>query len=194
MHWYHPDTEPVTRQRLSLVRREQRTFRPLGLADAPAFQALRLEALELHPESFVPTIDEERSVDPTAIAARFRNDWISGGNFIIGAFAFGWLAGAVGVRQWPRHKVRHKATVWMLYTRSGVRGQGIGRELLQRAIAQCRHDPDLEQLYLSVGSESEAARRLYLSAGFRPYGVEHQAMKLDDRYVDVELMAMPVSR
>jgi ribosomal protein S18 acetylase RimI-like enzyme len=192
LHEHYLD-HPRPERRLSLVRREQRTYRLLSMDDALAFQALRLEALEHHPESFVPTFDEERAVDPAAIVARFR-DWTGGDSFILGAFAFGWLVGAVAVRGWPRRKYRHKATLWMLYTRSGVRGQGIGRELLERAVAECRRTPHIEQLYLTVGTDSDAARRLYTSTGFRPYGIERQAMKLDDRYVDVELMALPVAR
>lgn len=179
-------------QRLSLLRRGPLTFRPLTTSDLLAFRALRLEALRLHPESFVPTYDEERSIDPAAIAPRFRDDWISGGNVIIGAYIFGWLVGAVGVRRWSRYKQRHKATLWLLFTHAAVRGQGIGRQLLEQAIDHCRRDPEVEHLQLSVGNESGAARELYLSAGFRPYGIERQAMKLGDRYIDVELMAIPL--
>lgn len=186
------ESEPQADQRLRLLDRPLLTFRMLTTADILAFRALRLEALRLHPESFVPTYDEERSVDPATIAPRFRNDWISGGNFILGAYVYGWLVGAVGVRRWPRHKQQHKATLWLLFTHAAVRGQGIGRTLLERVIEQCRHDPDLEQLHLSVGSESAAARRLYASVGFQPYGIEPHAMKLGDRYIDVELMALSV--
>lgn len=164
----------------------------LTSADIDDFRALRLDALRLHPESFVPTFDEERSVDPTLLAPSVRNGWISGGSFIIGVYAGGWLAGAVGIRRWPRSKQWHKATLWILFTHPAIRGQGIGRQLLAQGIAECRRDPDLAQLQLSIGTESAAARHLYTSAGFQPYGIEPHAMKLADRYIDVELMAMPV--
>ncbi len=42
-------------------------------------------------------------------------------------------------------------------------------------------------------SESDAAHRLYASVGFEAYGVERQAMKLDDRFVDVTLMTLALS-
>lgn len=180
-------------QRLSLLRRPSLSLRMLTSADDLAFRTLRLEALRLHPESFVPSYDEERSVDPETIAARSRHDWINGGNFIIGAYAFGWPAGAVGVRRWTRRKQRHKATLWLFFTHPAVRGQGVGRKLLEQAIEQCRHDSELELLHLSVGSGSGAARQLYASLGFQPYGIEPKAMKLEDRYIDVELMALPVT-
>lgn len=187
-----PDPEPQDDQRLSLVRRPALSFRMLTAEDELAFRALRLEALRRHPEAFVPSYEEERGIDPEVIPPRPRSDWMTGGNFILGAYAFGWLAGAVGVRRWPRRKQRHKATLWLIYTDPALRGQGAGRKLLEQAIDLCRSDPELELLHLSVGSESLAARVLYTSLGFEPYGMEPQAMKLEDRYIDVELMSLSV--
>lgn len=189
----YPEDEPRAEPRLSLSRRQPLSFRLLTPSDLLAFRALRLEALRLHPESFVPTYDEERSIDPAEIAPRFRDDWVSGGNFILGAYTFGWLVGAVGVRRWSRYKQRHKATLWLLFTHATVRRRGIGRELLERAIEQCRRDPELELLQLTVSTESDLARELYVSAGFHSYGIEPQAMKLGDRYIDVELMVIEVT-
>ncbi len=188
----HGDPEPRDDQRLSLVRRPPLSFRLLTADDELAFRALRLEALRRHPEAFVPSYEEERGIDPEVVPPRPRSDWMTGGNFILGAYAFGWLAGAIGVRRWPRRKQRHKATLWLIYTDPALRGQGAGRKLLEQAIDLCRTDPELEVLHLSVGSESQAARVLYSSLGFESYGVEPRAMKLEDRYIDVELMALPV--
>ena len=155
-----------------------------------AFRALRLDALRHHPEAFVPTWEDERSVEPAIVAARFRNDWTSDGSFILGAFSGGRLVGSVGVRRWPREKQRHRATMWILYTDPSFRGRGIGRRLLHEAIAQCRLLPDLEVLQLSVSTESRAARQMYVDAGFRSCGVEPKALRLPDRYVDVEMMVL----
>jgi RimJ/RimL family protein N-acetyltransferase len=162
----------------------------LGIDQLPAFRALRLDALRRHPEAFIPTYEEERNIEPGVIAARFRHDWISDGNFILGAFIGGRLVGSVGVRRWTREKQRHRATIWILYSDPSVRGMGIGRRLLMEAISRCRLQPDLEILHLSVSSESQAARQLYLDAGFRRFGVEPKAIRLPDRYVDVEMMAL----
>lgn len=166
------------------------SIRTLTSLDIPAFRALRLEALRLHPETFVPTYEEERTDDPATIARRFRNDWIQDGSFILGAYLDDWLVGAVGIRRGTRKKHRHKATVWLLYTHLGVRRFGIGRGLLDEAIARCQSDRELEVLQLTVGNASKSAFRLYASAGFEQYGVERHAMKLDDQYIDVTLMAL----
>jgi ribosomal protein S18 acetylase RimI-like enzyme len=155
-----------------------------------AFRALRLDALRHHPEAFVPTYEEERDVDPATIAARFRHDWLSDGSFLLGAFHDGRLVGAVGVRRWTRQKQRHRATMWILYTDPLVRGLGVGHELLRQGIARCQAHPEIEILTLSVSTESTAARRLYRDAGFQVCGIEPKAIRLPDRYVDVEQMAL----
>ena len=168
-------------------------IRELTTSDTPAFRSLRLDALRLHPEAFVPTYEEERTADSRSIATQFRDDWIHNGNFILGAYRQGWLAGAVGVKRWPRQKQRHKATIWIMYTHEDFRGMGTGRQLLDAAINRCRLDPDLELVHLSVSVDSPAARNLYASAGFRSYGIEPRALKLDDdHYVDVEQMVLDV--
>jgi ribosomal protein S18 acetylase RimI-like enzyme len=163
---------------------------PLTSDHILAFRALRLDALRRHPEAFVPTYEEERDVDPATIAARFRHDWLSDGSFLLGAFHDGRLVGAVGVRRWTRQKQRHRATMWILYTDPSVRGLGVGHELLRQGIERCRAHPEIEILTLSVSTESAAARRLYRDAGFRVCGIEPKAIRLPDRYVDVEQMAL----
>ncbi len=184
-----PSREPVS----AWLEQGDSEVRLLTSLDIPAFRALRLDALRLHPESFVPTYEEERSVDGAKVASTFRNDWIKDGNFILGAYRNGWLVGAIGVKRWPRRKQRHKATIWLLYTHADIRGQGTGRQLLIAAIEQCRCDPEIELVHLSVGRESMTARRLYTSLGFESYGVEPRALKLGEHYyVDVEMMALDV--
>jgi RimJ/RimL family protein N-acetyltransferase len=187
----HPlDTGLYGRQRFSLVTTVPFEIRALGTEHIPVFRALRLEALRQHPEAFVPTWEEERAVDPSTAAARFRNDWVSEGNFILGAFVHGRLVGAIGVRRWTRQKQNHRATIWLFFTDPVVRGQGIGRSLLNAAIEECRRHPELELLHLSVSVESDSAYRLYAQAGFRCYGVEPRAIRLEDRSIDVALMVL----
>lgn len=166
------------------------TLRLLTSSDLTAFRALRLEALRRHPEAFVPTYDEERSVNPRLLPDDMRLNWICNGNFLLGAFVDSRLVGVVGVQRWTRYKQRHKATIWIFYTDSSIRGQGIGRQLLLMAINRCQSMTDLEVLQLSVGAESVSARKLYTSLGFVAYGCEPHGLKLDDRAIDVEFMAL----
>ncbi len=48
----------------------------------------------------------------------------------------------------------------------------------------------VEQLYLAVIEGNTLARALYRAAGFEPYGVMKQAVRVGDRYYDEELMVL----
>lgn len=179
--WWPPaGYEEITEAQARELFRYLRTVVPPVMADAR----------RLHPEAFVPTFEEERSVDPALLGPEVQTAWISDGSFLLGAYHHDQLVGAAGIRRSPRHKQRHKATLWILFAHPSVQGHGIGRRLLEAALDRCRRTPELELLHLTVGTESAAARRLYLSVGFQPYGMEPQSMKLEDHYIDVELMAL----
>ena len=62
------------------------------------------------------------------------------------------------------------------------------RALLDRAIAM----DGLEQIQLAVGDTQETAARLYRSLGFESFGVEKQALKVGDRYIDEDHMVLYV--
>jgi ribosomal protein S18 acetylase RimI-like enzyme len=67
-------------------------------------------------------------------------------------------------------------------------GRGIGRALIDAAIAEARAR-GARRLTLRVFSPNERARRLYESAGFVVEGVLRDEFFLDGRYVDDILMA-----
>lgn len=70
-----------------------------------------------------------------------------------------------------------------------LRGQGIGRVLVDAAIAEARRR-GARRLTLRVFAPNEPARRLYESAGFVVEGVQREEFFLNDRYVDDILMAI----
>lgn len=174
----------------SIIPHDSVELRCLTRSDLPAFRVLRLQALRRHPEAFVPSYEEECDANPQALPAHLRDGWIHEGSFILGAFQGTTLVGALGVHRPIRRKQRHKAIVWILYTDQAVRGQGIGRRLLDTSIEECRGTQGLELLQLSVSAESLSARRLYELVDFQPYGREPSAIKLDDRSIDAELLTL----
>jgi ribosomal protein S18 acetylase RimI-like enzyme len=111
-------------------------------------------------------------------------------NFVLGTLAEGVLAGVAGFVREPGEKSRHKGFVWGVYVSRKWRAQGIGRklftELLQRAGAQ----PGLERITLCVATTQTAARGLYVSLGFQPYGCEPNALKIGETYIDEDLMVL----
>lgn len=177
-------------RRTWVVQRDAKSIRFLEERDASAFRLLRLEALRELPEAFGPTYVEERNMPCEEYFRRFKEDWISGDNAIVGAFQGARIVGAVGLRRWTREKQRHKAYIWILYVELDARGSGIGKQLLDEIITYGRHMEGLDQVQLSVSAESHSVRSLYASSGFRPYGREQGALKIDDRCIDLEFMAL----
>lgn len=158
--------------------------------DAPAFRLLRLEALRELPEGFGASYAEVRDEPWAAFDHSFRSEWTSGDNVILGAFQGPRLVGAVGLRRWTREKQRHKGYIWILFVEPGTRGRGTGRRLLGAAIAYARDLEGLQQIQLSVSEDGQAARSLYVACGFEPFGCERNALRIHDRFVDLQLMAL----
>lgn len=151
-------------------------IRLLTAADAPAYRALRLRGLREHPEAFTSSHDEDLQHPPQIAAARLA----SATHAFWGAFDGDALVGIVGLEREQRAKNCHKATVVGMYVASQAGGRGIGRDLLQALLAQARHD-GLESLVLTVTEGNDKARRLYEAAGFRSFGIEPRAIKVDGR-------------
>lgn len=164
-------------------------IRPLGEADWPAFRQIRLEALREAPEAFSSDYESNRD-KPDA-------EWISRVGptpdlFVLGAFRDGQIVGLAGFRRENMTKLRHKADVWGVFVSPGARGLGLGRRLMTELISRARAVEGVEQLLLTVVSDNEPARQLYLSLGFTPFGREPRAMRLGDRYLDEDFMILPL--
>ena len=166
------------------------TIRRLAVPDIDEFWALRLRALRENPEAYGRSYEETRDTPLADVRRRFAADWASSDAVVVGAFEDGRLVGIVGLRRQEPQRQRHKAMIWGVYVAAEVRGRGIGRALLAETLAQARAMPGLEQVQLTVGSRSPAARRLYASLGFEAFGLERRANKLGDEYVDEEHMVL----
>jgi RimJ/RimL family protein N-acetyltransferase len=157
--------------------------------DMIPFQTLHLRAVQEAPDIFGMTAEEFLQSSPTQVAKWLHVEGDPPERFILGAFdPQDNLVGKVGFWREKWSKKRHKASIWGMYVIPELRMQGIGKLLLQDLLRRSTTLAGLEQIHLSVVTTNEAARRLYLALGFRPYGLEHNALKHDDRYLDEELM------
>ena len=77
-----------------------------------------------------------------------------------------------------------------MYVAPEARGNRIGTALLEHTLSHARTMDGLEDVTLAVTVGNDSARRLYLGAGFVPYGVEPRYIKLGDQYFDVEWMIL----
>lgn len=164
-------------------------LRVLNSDDHEIYRLLRLEMLREEPSSFGS--DYESALKLAEQDFRDRADYTED-KFIIGAFAAEDLVGSCGGRRDPDLKRRHIGYIWGMYLQAQHRGSGTAARLLTTTIDRLRQLPDLELIQLAVTAGNRAAERLYLSAGFREYGVEPAALKVDGKNYDERLMWLPL--
>jgi ribosomal protein S18 acetylase RimI-like enzyme len=154
----------------------------LSQSDLPLYRELRLEALRRHPDAFGASFEEEQGSD----MARLIGD---AQNVTLGGFVGSVLAGSAALVVSLRLKQRHKGQVFGVYVAPPWRGTGLARALIDGLIGEARSS-GLLVLTLSVTVGNEAARRLYLGAGFTIYGVEPLGLRVGTELLDEELMAL----
>lgn len=135
----------------------------------------------LQPGDFTVTVEEERRI--LADYARCEN----------GAFFTAWdgrkLKGMLNLKPSDLLPGRHRAMLGMSVQRS-VRGCGVGRALLEHAVAWARQTRLLTRLELDVYERNAPAMHLYESVGFLPEGRRRQAIWEGDNAVDTYMMGL----
>jgi GNAT superfamily N-acetyltransferase len=163
-------------------------IRMLGPADAADYRALRLRALWEYPQAFTSSYDEE-----DAKGIEWYEQRLTGaGKTFWGAVEDGQLCGLVGLERETRAKNNHKATVVGMYVATEHTGRGIGRALMDALVAEARRQ-GLELLVLTVTEGDGPALQLYEACGFRSFGVEPRAIKVDGRGYGKNHMALDLT-
>ena len=161
--------------------RDDFIVRRLTADDAEDFLALRLEGLSRHPVAF--------GADSAGVIALGMEEWRRRltDNPVFGGFRDDRLVAAAGMYRESPVKKRHKGVLWGVYVTEAARGLGVGRAVVEAAVAEARQQ--VAQLMTSVSVGNQAALDLYLSLGFQPWGVQPRALKIGERYVDeIELL------
>jgi len=144
-----------------------------------------LRALVEHSEFFRISVEDE-------ISAPFPTQSTED-SFTLGAMDdFGNLMGIVSFQREGenRMKIRHKGLLFRMYVAQEFTGKGIGRALIQEVILRAKSLPNMEQINLTLVATNTRAKELYLSFGFKTYGIERRAHKSKDLYYDEEFMAL----
>jgi len=152
-------------------------IRRLSVADAPTYRELRLRALREHPLAFTSDTESEQA-RPLA----WSQERLSGKDGAFwGAFHAGDLLGMVGLERARRAKEQHKGTVVGMYVAPEIAGRGAGAALMDALLCHAQGQ-GMTCLVLTVTEGNGVAQRVYERTGFRAFGVEPRAIRVDGRY------------
>ncbi len=159
------------------------SYRRLKVEDVECYKNIRLELLKQNPESFGSCFEEENGFSEQMWINRLSKKNV----YTIGAFINNEIVGiAVNVLN-PRKKMKHVATLNSMYVREAYRKLGIAQSLIKQVINFSKSN-EVEIINLSVSSNNGNAIELYKKLGFRIYGEEKKAIKLNSTYIDLVLM------
>ena len=147
----------------------------LTAADVPRYRELMLEAYALAADAFVST-PEERAPEPASWWTNRIAD-PSGLTVSFAAESNGELVGTVALEYSSKPKTRHSALIVGMYVRESARGEGLGRALLQAALAHAAQRPGVDVVELTVTEGNGPAIRLYEAAGFCAWGTQPWAIE-----------------
>ena len=143
---------------------------------------------------YLASYPEEIDYTEESEAAYIRNAAEKPGELSLAAFHDGVLIGNTSlscVRK--RIKLCHRAEIAIAIL-PGFRGQGLGRKLMEAAIAKAREHGYL-QVELEVVSTNIPARKLYESLGFKKQGVHYRGFRLKDgTFLDLEDMVLALDQ
>lgn len=165
--------------------------RRLVPADALAFQALRLSGLQAYPQAFGSSYEEEKDWPIERV-----REWLEvrPDAGVFGAFdETGRLVGTLGLARQKRPKFAHVGFLWGMYVHPDAMGRGVGRALVDAALALARSQPGLRHVTLQVSADNRAAIALYQSFGFVEIGREPDAMRVGNAFVDELRMYLPIA-
>ena len=162
-------------------------IRLLDTFDAENYRSIRLEALQNSPEAFASSYEEEKDQH----IEMFKNKIKLKDSVTFGAFDKGELVGIITLSKEELYKLRHRANIVAMYVSPQKRGLGIGKALMGEAIKKAKDTDCLEQVYLTVVSTNEPAKKLYTLMGFEVFGTEKRALKLENNiYFDEDQMVL----
>jgi RimJ/RimL family protein N-acetyltransferase len=145
-------------------------------------------SLKLHPEAFSTSYEEAITrEDPIAqVASNFTTE----GNFTFGAFENKELIGMVSLLQEKPIKLEHRANIFAMYVTPNKQGLGLGKALLTAAVSKAKAIEAIEKINLSVVASNENAKKLYTKLGFKVFGFEEKALKVNGVYYTDEHMVL----
>jgi ribosomal protein S18 acetylase RimI-like enzyme len=156
------------------------TIIPLTPQHALQYRDLMLHGYEHSPDAFTSTPQERADLPLSWWAQRIADP--QGLGLAFGAMDEDRLVGTVALEFSSKPKTSHRAHLIGMYVLHSHRGQGLGRRLVDTALAHAAQRPGVAVITLTVTEGNGPAVALYEAAGFRAFGVEPMALKTPGGY------------
>ena len=79
-------------------------------------------------------------------------------------------------------KTRHIVEIYGFYVSPEHRGEGVGKKLMERALALARRNPRIVKVSLAVNPEQRAAVKIYRNAGFVVTGRAEKELRVGGKF------------
>ena len=149
------------------------SYRKLVATESNQYREIRLESLQLHPESFGTTFEEQSKLPRLGFEIALEQP--TDGRFMMGAFDGQLLVGICGFIPSVREEFqgsKNTGIIIQVYVRPGHHGRKIGLGLIHAALSAAFEIPGIEQVMLGVRKGNRSAIRVYEQAGFRIFDLE----------------------
>ena len=133
-------------------------------SDQPAFRALRLLGLQLYPENFLSSYEDEVDTPAAEDEARLERG-VSRGLYDHD----GTLVAMTALIQETAKRAAHRAYIGGFIVHPDAQGKGAAQALMRNLVAEAR-DRGIWQLELHVNEVNARARKFYENQGFREAG------------------------
>jgi ribosomal protein S18 acetylase RimI-like enzyme len=144
------------------------------------YRDLRLEALKKDPLAFGSSWEEETGLSEAVWRRRIKNTFF--------ALDQDKLVGTIVWVQETMIKAKHVANIYGVYVAEEYRGWGVGKKLMDAALAHAKESDGVIKVKLAVNPTQKAAVKLYQSYGFKIAGKVKKELYIDGRFYDELIM------
>ena len=152
-------------------------IKQLNKNDWREWKEIRLEALKKSPDSFASSFEEENKTPDNMWAEQLEN------SLKFGYFINDEIVGCSGLLIEKATKISHTGSLLGMYVKDGVRGSGIGFDLVN-FVKNYAKENHIKHLYLGCNAENRGAVKLYKKCGFKVYGTRPDYTKIDNKFYD----------
>ena len=140
------------------------------------YRDLRLEALQSEPLAYASSYEEEKSY-PEAV-------WRDRINNALFAIENDKPVGMAVVFRNTLTKTNHVCEIYAVYVRREYRGQGIGKKMIEAALAEIQNLKGVTKVKIGVNPAQKAAGHIYRKYGFKAVGQLKKEMHIDGKFYD----------